>query len=85
MTTPKVARLTDLYRYTVSGTAAGGQTWEVVGTLDIRPGNFALALNKTMQFVFDRLTSGNAVFGKPGVGCAGPYGITKFNLEKEMQ
>jgi len=74
----------NLYRYTVSGTAAGGQTWEVVGTLQIKPSNFALGLDKTMQYTFDRLTSGNAVFGQPGVGCSGPYNVTKFVLEREF-
>lgn len=73
-----------LYRYTVAGTAAGGQIWEVAGTLEAKPANFAIALDKAMQFAFDKLTSGNAVYGKPGEGCSGPYDVTKFVIEREF-
>jgi hypothetical protein len=80
----KLGGTMNLYRYTVGGTAAGGQTWEVSGTIEIKPSNFAIALEKTMQFTFDKLTAGNAVYGKPGEGCSGPYDIRLFVLEREF-
>jgi len=30
------------------------------------------------------LTAGNAVYGKPGEGCSGPYDIRLFVLERQF-
>ena len=32
-----------------------------------------------------RLTNGKAIYGKPGYGCRGPYGITRFEVKVEVQ
>jgi hypothetical protein len=31
------------------------------------------------------LTNGKAIYGKPGYGCRGPYGITRFEVKVEVQ
>jgi len=69
------------YRYTISGEAADGQTWEVSGTLSIAQGDFALTFDMAMREAFERLTSGKAVYGKPGVGCRGPYRFLRYSIE----
>lgn len=76
------------YKWTVEGTAghgaandAEGQTWQTTGEMDIDSGNFLLALSAVMRLSFQQLTQGLAVYGKPGVGCRGPYHITRYVLE----
>lgn len=69
-------------RYTVNGTAADGQTYEVAGTLSCQPGDFVFATKRAMQMAFMELTQGKAVFGKPGLGCSGPYTVTRLLVEE---
>jgi hypothetical protein len=70
------------YSYTVEGTARDGQTWKTTGTV---VAEFAAAFNDAMLDSFKQLTSGRAVFGKPGIGCNGPYDIHRFTIEQVRQ
>jgi hypothetical protein len=70
------------YTYVVSGTAAAGQTWETTGTVESNPGNFRVLSDVVMSGAFAQLTEGRAVFGFPGIGCRGPYSITKLVIER---
>jgi hypothetical protein len=69
-----------LYAYTMTGTAADGQTWKTRGELGVDPGDFPVLLGVAVQDTFVKLTQGKAVFGQPGVGCRGPYSIEGFTL-----
>ena len=66
------------YRYTIQGTAAGGQTWETSGIVSSEYDDVFTAANHA---AFLQLTEGKAVFGKPGVGCHGPYDILTITIE----
>lgn len=68
--------------YRVSGTAqSGALTWTVEGEIH-QP--VLECYDDIMHEVFQRLTSGNATFGQPGVGgCRGPYKITSVILEAQ--
>ena len=70
------------FTYAVSGNAARDQTWEIIGTIEAKPGEFHAVFERAMIETFKALTSGKAVFGKPGVGCSGPYGITRLVIEQ---
>jgi hypothetical protein len=70
-----------MFRYTIAGEAARGQSWEVTGLVEVMPGGFDAAILVTLREMFQQLTNGEAVFGKPGLGCDGPYAITKYLLE----
>lgn len=70
------------FNYDISGRAAGDQTWQTTGMVTVDdPGQFRRALDLAQQEAFMQLTKGRAVFGQPGVGCRGPYLITRFLLE----
>jgi hypothetical protein len=74
------------YKWTVAGTAADGQTWQTTGEIDVATGgDFHPALTNVMRLSFQQLTKGNAVFGQPGVGCRGPYMITRYVVEVASQ
>jgi hypothetical protein len=71
------------WKWEIEGTAAKGQTWKCHGGLaGVRPGEFHSLPSKAMGSVLQALTNGNAVYGKPGVGCEGPYTVTRFLLER---
>lgn len=72
-----------IYHYTMRGTAADGQGWETVGTIDIGAGRFGQLAEIALRETFDKLTQGKAIFGKPGVGCRGPYRVTDLVLRLE--
>jgi len=77
--------MTDIitYFYAVEGSAGGGQTWETDGTVDVAGrGNFMMAVNEAISRSFAVLTNGEAVYGKPGLGCVGPYRIVKFTISE---
>jgi hypothetical protein len=38
-----------------------------------------------MEETFRQLTNGRAVYGEPGVGCRGPYGIRSLLIEEVAQ
>jgi hypothetical protein len=73
------------YRYVVRGTAADGQTWEIAGTVMMLPGHFPMVCDTALRESFMKLTRGEAVFGSPGLGCRGPYDITKLTVELILQ
>lgn len=71
------------YRYTMKGTAADNQTWTTTGEVKtVREDDWPRALDQAQRDSFMQLTRGKAVFGLPGVGCRGPYQITKFEIER---
>lgn len=75
---------TTTYAYTVEGTGADGTTWKVEGTVaNVSPGGFMDCFQKAMLASFSQLTAGKAIYGKPGVGCRGPYKVTKLMLEEQ--
>lgn len=67
------------YTYTVNGSGSNEQTWEISGTVECE---FIQMHARIMQDTFRRLTNGQAIFGKPGVGCEGPYDIHKIVIEQ---
>lgn len=71
------------YKYELHGTARDEQTWVTKGYLVGY--DFNDTFNGAMLASFDQLTKGNAVFGKPGVGCQGPYDITSVLIEQVKQ
>jgi hypothetical protein len=72
------------YAYTIEGTAANGQEWHVNGEVHIETeGAFPDALTAAQREAFLKLTQGKAVYGKPGLGCHGPYKITKLNFKRQ--
>lgn len=66
------------YRFIIRGTAALGQTWRVDGTVHC---SFPQIIEVVLQRAFNELTQGGAVFGRPGLGCRGPYEVVEFNAE----
>ena len=74
------------YRYSVAGRAAGEQTWEAKGVVEIdRPGDFPDVMQQAMTDSYRQLTQGKAIYGKPGLGCNGPYTITRMLIEEMQQ
>jgi hypothetical protein len=71
------------YRYEIAGSAQGGQTWVTVGEVEAyAPGDFPHMPGLALEQSFMKLTAGQAVYGSPGIGCKGPYGITRMVIEK---
>ena len=71
------------YRYEMHGAAADQQTWAVSGLIEKRnDGEFLDVPLQAAKDAFNQLTSGKAIFGLPGVGCRGPYRITKLTVEE---
>lgn len=70
------------YSFTVEGTGGNGQTWKATGSLTCR---FPDVFDRALAMAFEQLTSGRAVFGMPGVGCNGPYDMTKVVIEQVRQ
>jgi hypothetical protein len=72
-----------LYRYTMHGAAADQQTWSADGVIEVSNyGAFLDVPGLAAQDAFQQLTSGRAIFGRPGVACRGPYRITKLTIEE---
>lgn len=67
------------YKWTISGTARGGQTWSATGTIECE---FADVFDLATREAFLQTTQGKAVFGKPGVGCQGPYDVLRVAIEQ---
>lgn len=44
---------------------------------------FRVALDDAMRASFDQLTNGEAVYGQPGLGCEGPYTVTRMLIEEK--
>jgi hypothetical protein len=64
------------YAYTMKGTAAGGQTWETSGAVEVAPGDFPDVTMLALKDTFMKLTQGKAV------GCKGPYSVEELTLKK---
>ena len=71
------------YNWSMSGTGAHDHTWETSGNTEINPGQFDTIMGTAMIETFEMLTQGKAVYGKPGVGCYGPYRIKRFLIEEQ--
>lgn len=70
------------YKYELNGTAAQEQTWTVVGEIEIAGmGDFPSVPQVAMMRAFEQLTRGKATYGNPGVGCVGPYRVSKLTVE----
>jgi hypothetical protein len=74
--------VTRKFSYKVRGTAADDQTWEAKGEVTVNEVDIFIPFNMVMRDTFAQLTGGRAVYGKPGVGCAGPYEVTSFSMER---
>ena len=68
--------------FKIIGSAANGQTFECCGKIDNADWTDHDLLGKAMLDSYHQLTSGKAVFGKPGVGCRGPYKIQCIALQR---
>lgn len=69
------------FKFAIEGTARDGQTWATEGSCEGSIIDYSVLAN-AMRESFQQLTQGKAVFGKPGVGCRGPYDVTKITIEK---
>jgi len=69
------------YRYVVKGLDARGQDWTVTGVIRAAEGDFVLVPQAALKSTFQKLTSGKAVFGSPGIGCQGPYKMRSLLIE----
>lgn len=70
-----------VFRYTINGTAANGQTWETSGIVNCE---FHDTFRLANALSFEQITQGRAVFGQPGT-CKGPYSIHKILIEEVKQ
>jgi hypothetical protein len=70
------------YYVTIEGSAADGQTWTTKSEMHCE---FHDTFGVGMADCFDQLTNGTAQYGKPGVGCTGPYDIHKVTIERVKQ
>lgn len=70
-----------VYRYQMTGKAAGSQSWECSGEVVGNPGSFPDLLWEAMRSAFAALSEGRAELRVPGMPCAAPYIITGFALE----
>lgn len=67
------------YQFIIEGTGANGQTWTATGNIECE---FNEVFDLAMRDAFMQLTSGKAVYGKPGVGCNGPYDVTSVVIKQ---
>ena len=70
--------MTRYYDVTTEGAGADGQTWTTRATIE---SEFHDVFETAMEDMFLQLTQGRAEFGNPGVGCNGPYTITRMVIE----
>ena len=67
------------FQFNVSGTTAEGVSWACSGqvtceTVDV--------WTRVLELSFRDLTRGRAVFGRPGVGCKGPYEVQEVSVKR---
>lgn len=75
--------MTIKYHYVIHGSAAQGQSWSATGTVETeKAGEFMSTPSLAMKDAFYQLTRGKAIYGKPGVGCSGPYRVTRMTIEE---
>lgn len=70
------------YKFEMRGTAHDDQTWTTEGYVYC---DFNDIFDRAMRSSFEQLTNGKAVFGKPGIGCRGPYDILSVLIEQVKQ
>lgn len=73
------------YDWKIQGTAARGQTWVTTGSIDYAMDEFfrlEKVFTEASRQAFEQLTGGRAVYGKPGVGCSGPYDIKRILIKR---
>lgn len=71
-----------IYNWVISGLDGEGYSWHTSGVVDADDINTALTNARRDSFM--QLTQGNAKYGKPGLGCTGPYTITSFALVQDF-
>jgi hypothetical protein len=71
-----------LFDYVISGSGADGQTWTTEGRVECE---FIEAWDRANSDSFIKLTRGAAIYGKPGVGCRGPYDIHRVLIQQVRQ
>ncbi len=70
------------YTFVVEGLDANQQSWKHTGEFNINsPGEFVFLPQRAIKESFEALTSGRAVYGNPGLGCYGPYEITRLEIK----
>jgi hypothetical protein len=70
------------WQWRIEGKTASGDPYTTSGEAELpSPGEFHTLLEAAMLGSFAQLTGGKAVFGSPGVGCKGPYKVTKIVIE----
>jgi hypothetical protein len=62
------------YHFTFEGTGGNGQTWTTTGYIQCE---FVEVFLHAQMETFQQLTKGEAIYGKPGLGCNGPYDVTR--------
>jgi hypothetical protein len=68
------------YKFECTGSGGGGVTFSVSGEFESR--DFLSALIEAPKHVYQKLTSGNTEYGKPGEGgCKGPYQMERIVVE----
>jgi hypothetical protein len=67
------------WKFEVGGTAADGVAWHTSGTCEA---TVTELWDRVMAHSFHALTSGKAIYGKPGLACKGPYEIKKVVVEQ---
>jgi hypothetical protein len=76
---------TCVYDCVIEGYGADGQTWAITETLKTDEiGQFMSLPPVLMRRAFHKLTNGTAIFGQPGVGCKGPYTVTRMLIEQVL-
>lgn len=65
------------YDYIVHGRDWTGNTFTISGEVECE---FHEVFNLLMNDTLGKLTQGKAVYGKPGVGCKGPYTFTTIEI-----
>ena len=74
------------YKYQLNGTAAEGQTWQANGIVETEKlGDWLKTPSLALKDAYDQLTHGRAIYGKPGVGCRGPYRMTRLVIDAADQ
>jgi hypothetical protein len=67
------------YHYRLEGLAAQSQSWCVEGEVE---SEWCDVFETILSHAFHQLTRGKAIYGKPGIGCRGPYNMTKLTLDQ---
>ena len=69
------------YHFTFEGSGSNGQTWTTTGYVDCE---FHEVFEQAHKATFFQLTNGDAIYGKPGVGCNGPYDIKRVVIRQAV-